>query len=63
LDKGETYFDKNENYPLRKNVYKPKSGSLNGNAKISEEEYILIINDLKKLELSFDDICNKYCIT
>lgn len=63
LDKGETYFDNTLSYPLRKNKYVPKSGSQNGNAKISEETYQLIVIDLQELKLSMKDICKKYNIS
>lgn len=63
LDKGETYFDKNYSYPLRKQKYIPKSGSQNGNAKINEEVFSLIVKDLLDLKLSSKEICEKYGIS
>ena len=63
LDKGETYFDITLSYPLRKKKYIPKGGSQNGNAKISEEIYQLIVKDLKECELSMKNICTKYSIS
>lgn len=62
FDKGETYFNESYSYPLRKNKYKPKSGSNNGNAKIDENTYQNIVKDLKELKLSADEICKKYNI-
>ena len=63
LDKGETYFDANYSYPLRKQIYVPKGGSQNGNAKISEEVFSLIVKDLSDLQLSCKEICEKYGIS
>lgn len=63
LNIGETYFDNNYNYPLRKQKYQPKGGSQNGNAKINEEVFQLIIQDLSQLQLSMNEICIKYGIS
>lgn len=63
LDKGKTYFNNKYSYPLRKIKYVPKSGSQNGNAKLNEETFLLIVKDLLKLELSGQEICEKYDIS
>lgn len=63
LDKGETYFDINFSYPLRKQKYIPQGGSQNGNAKINEEVFNLIVIDLLDLKLSSKEICEKYGIS
>lgn len=63
LDKGETYYDDNIDYPIRKIIYKPKSGFKNGNAAITEEKYYNIVQDLQQLDLSYEEICKKYQIS
>lgn len=63
LNKGETYFDNQYDYPLRKIKYISKKGSQNGNAKINEELFLLIVNDLLELKLSGKEICEKYGIS
>lgn len=63
LNQGETYFDLLISYPIRKNKYISKSGCKNGNAKISEQVYQLLIKDLKNSTLSLSDICKKYNIS
>lgn len=62
LNSGETYYNQNLTYPIRKNKYVPKSGCQNGNSSLTEEQLANLINDLKDMKLSNKDITLKYNI-
>lgn len=62
LNSGETYYNQNLTYPIRKNKYVPKGGCQNGNSSLTEEQLANLINDLKDMSLSNKDITLKYNI-
>lgn len=63
INAGETYFNSELNYPLRKQKYITKSGYLNANSSLDEKQLNNLIDDLKELKMSFKEIENKYNIS
>ena len=63
LNAGETYYNKNLIYPIRQKKYTPKSGVLNGNSSLTQEQLDSLIYDLKNTNIYMKDLCVKYKIS
>lgn len=63
INKGETYFNKELSYPIRKQKYKPKKGVGNPNSKLTKESLESLIYDLQNTQIQMKDLQKKYNIS
>lgn len=62
LNAGETYYNKDFQYPLRQEKYVPKSGCENGNSSLTNELLADLFKDLANPKISYIEISKKYNI-
>ena len=63
INAGQTYYNKNNQYPLRKEKYKTYSGVKNGNSSLTQEQFENLVYDLKYTNILFSDLCTKYNVS